>query len=1437
MNQRGGNDDYVQPYIRKKKKELEQNVEKLEYVQIYKNICDKIEKSSIDDKEKSFFIYNFYKEIKEMTNSIIENFLKLNPVLFIGVEFPRTLHYKDRVDPNVMFEKASSLPKPDGYIRIQNKELHNKVNDSIKLKIPGNDKKNKCICFNANHRSYFGNNPKTLDIVDDPIIGIDTLIKQINDTDTTINNVMGLKFALGTSGTGKTFRLFGDSKTNSPGIITKVYEKAKGDKKVSYLLFYGRRKKQDDEGNPNTKEFKEYLFNFKNFGGMVAENGNGGCKISCYKQENFSEDLNPNNFENFYDKLMSRKITKIAEVTVTIGNKNVTGNTGHDILKFLRGEIDKISNTLAGDSKIFSDFNELCKSDDIYEQVGEDQLVNYFEGNLSRQRKLYSVLPTMNNIESSRGHTLVLLKLKIGNHDRYYPLVDMAGTENPKDMQRFNDKFAQESKLDFVKTIQKLNFDKDYHQKQDKSGKFNSLKEVKNEPTNFKQGGTSIQYSIDDKQLKEKIINEGYYINHTIASLVLTIMFISNLIKLPKKNRGDNLNKYKTYLEGDKIYNNTHTCDIMEGGPISTGDSNPELNSTYESIKATLNDNYFNHAEVLATPGQKGGNRNNENIFNFNDFLKQTINGQYGGSGSGSVIKEQCGEKISHFKDSGLVDPSKSQTKFLGNFNSPPTQKLYESLLKNGSLWMQFIFSFLFWNSLTDSAAINKLENIIDTGIDASTGLCVASDYNEISEIKEIFNKNSPGSKLNIKHISKPLPITENSQIRTLITDGNILTTFDNNTYNNIKIKIEPQSLTMYKLPIMDNERIVYQCFPKNPKLNGDFEFLDKQVGFNALNGVFNQLKMNYKNRSYFMFNNLFGGTERNRGLFNTPNYATYGIFIGSQDGKKISCIHNLFNSVIKIFYNNQQLDEEDFKNLQYIECLILNKFMNELSKDIAKQATDRGEEDKAVILNEIKTKILDKINTVKLTNITINRQREKITGEYFFGRHMGKVNSDDYDLYELNKRNESSTTKVFMHPTDIIKNYATTTQEQPTSRVDGGTIIFNNKYYPLLKSRKVDNKYFFYPTEKIDVLKNIFYKDEINKISRNIDKLSKLIPIFFAQYTELINMGEQYKIPGITSFDTSFFNKYFTQVSKGFPRYFQLYDENNQVRALYDIFMFVIAYFEKLKIDWINKYNNKYESEEQSNQQFKKIYDIINSLKNSSTTDSSNISKKNKLLCFLYVLMGFKKVEKLLENDTKKLNPENEELVTNSPEIKPDYITFLNKHVFQGIDISPPGLVPDDGTDDELVETQGDGTEVISREIAYNKFKIDGGDSRIQLNNKKINKLIELNTIVQIKDKINIKSLLTILKINNYFNKTGFVNDANLEVTQPGSTKYKNNLKRFSDGDINVAQIRILRLFTGQDIPNKYEGELEVAKLAEEIFESSYILDERNKPCNQYKN
>ena len=375
------------------------------------------------------------------------------------------------------------------------------------------------------------------------------------------------------------------------------------------------------------------------------------------------------------------------------------------------------------------------------------------------------------------------------------------------------------------------------------------------------------------------------------------------------------------------------------------------------------------------------------------------------------------------------------------------------------------------------------------------------------------------------------------------------------------------------------------------------------------------------------------------------------------------------------------------------------------------------------------------------------------------------------------------------------------------------------------------------------------------------------MIPIFFETYTNLEECKKSiykkyFDNPGTPEDDPNLINIFYKYKNKDFS-----------ARAYFDVFMHVIAYFEKLKIDWINKYNDKYKSEEPSNPQFINIYNIINSLKDSSktpvpprttpsesgadtsSTDTTVTISKDELLCFLYVLMGFEKVKSNIGN----LDPSNDDLVTGSgtlTKITNKYIEFLKEYVFEGIAMSPGNLkkveaIPEDKepvthaaaiTDDAAANTDDAAAPAAAAnsDKKYKQYNLPsdttGDGKNITIRNNIINRLIKLSKYININDKINIKSLLTILKINNYFNKSGFVTTDNLKVTDPESTKYKRNLKRFSDGLINVAQIRILRLFTGQDIPNKYEGELEVAKLAEEIFDSSYILPENLKPCNQYK-
>jgi quercetin dioxygenase-like cupin family protein len=67
-----------------------------------------------------------------------------------------------------------------------------------------------------------------------------------------------------------------------------------------------------------------------------------------------------------------------------------------------------------------------------------DNLTQIFNKLQKQQKKIYTVLPTKNNIESSRCHTCVLLKIIENENEniRYFPLFDMGGTESPENMVR-----------------------------------------------------------------------------------------------------------------------------------------------------------------------------------------------------------------------------------------------------------------------------------------------------------------------------------------------------------------------------------------------------------------------------------------------------------------------------------------------------------------------------------------------------------------------------------------------------------------------------------------------------------------------------------------------------------------------------------------------------------------------------------------------------------------------------------------------------------------------------------------------------------------------------------------------------------------------------------------------------------------------------------------
>jgi hypothetical protein len=171
-------------------------------------------------------------------------------------------------------------------------------------------------------------------------------------------------------------------------------------------------------------------------------------------------------------------------------------------------------------------------------------------------------LPTKNNIESSRGHTCVLIKIISGNEIKYFPLFDMAGTENVISMNEFftsNRNITKMNKLiGIISDLSKNNGIRDNKLKENKF--FASLNDVlKNDKiegyVKTQQGGKG-DYNIDDANndinkiesnysnitgtnLIQKILGEGYYINHTIGMLIYIAKCVGCSINSPMIDGND----------------------------------------------------------------------------------------------------------------------------------------------------------------------------------------------------------------------------------------------------------------------------------------------------------------------------------------------------------------------------------------------------------------------------------------------------------------------------------------------------------------------------------------------------------------------------------------------------------------------------------------------------------------------------------------------------------------------------------------------------------------------------------------------------------------------------------------------------------------------------------------------------------------------------------
>lgn len=632
--------DELNPYMKK--------------IAILRNLLSKTKDGNFSTDETMILI-GLYTKIKKQIEEGINSYIKLIPMIFFTIEFPPVVYATQQCKYKFAFDAKKELVE---YKFIENQDK--KECDKLEL---GTFKDEEFVSsFFPSHAAFFESNKLngTKKLIDDPVIGLGKLIKQDENGSNPISATINMMFALGASGTGKTTRYFGKSNGHPddqegivPYIINKSIEDAKSSEpnakptkqiSIAYFVCYGQ-KSQIDSTNA---EFNELVI-FFNINEIIKSN-NGDKTITkdtkyipyyMPKTANIPNDI-ANNYTNFYSFIVSKNLErkKYSELENFITN-------GKDFPKS-----DPKSNS---DHKTFRELiestNEIWKTIDHTESSSIGEL---FEKLIIEQKKINTVLPTKNNIESSRGHTCVLVKIEDMNEKttmnkvKYFPLFDMAGTENTKQI----NSFLKEGRntINMAKLVKKVNTitqENDIVKQDDENKQYPSLNDLlkydniskwvsssaKSKYLTIESvGGAKQKIKIDDfysqvttstdnpgDNFLDKIVKEGYYINHTISMLIFAAMCVGSSLK--------------TELIGDKDY--------------------------------------------------------------FNDFLPELFK---------EINKFTCVPSVS-----GVTECIDKTMMLL-------SEKSVSAIANSSCIWLQILFSFLYWNEETPKSITKLLQNInIDT--------------------------------------------------------------------------------------------------------------------------------------------------------------------------------------------------------------------------------------------------------------------------------------------------------------------------------------------------------------------------------------------------------------------------------------------------------------------------------------------------------------------------------------------------------------------------------------------------------------------------------------------------------------------------------------------------------------------------------------------------
>jgi len=605
--------DDIKPYINK--------------INLYKTIIAGLSNFKNEDK---LALVRISAELKTQFELGTSNYLKIIPMIFFTTEFPVTQYLDKNLKPinnscDLKFTYDSTYGKLNYELIDENCTKILSITDITP---------SKNITITDTHGAFLNstNCDTTKCIIEDRIIGLKKLIETGSEPSKPSNNIINMMFALGASGTGKTSRYFGIPGVagNQQGIVPFIIENSiqnktpKPEVSIAYFVCYGQKQNIETDTETDTDLFETLLFFNINkicFSTPAPIKGGSNDYIIINEEESKSD-----NITNYYNDNNSNETkTKISGITKTtpikstslidnerfhsyLMNKETTAESDINYTSFFIKLINKklqeydfhnIHNIIDGNSNdyIITDnksitsktFREILKEKKIWYTIDDTlspndlsiKLSEIFENLLREQKNIYTVLPTKNNIESSRGHTCVLISIEENGKTKYFPLFDMAGTENTTTMKNF---LIQNSNKNYQKRMEKLiKIVNEVTSKpinnnvlKDDYNKYSSLNDIIDDATvkiflNKSQAGgsnpqkkmngvkTSEIAELDTETVKfpsaehfiDKIIKEGFYINHTIGMLMFASKCIGSSMNTKIEDGEDKFDDFGKNLFSD----------------------------------------------------------------------------------------------------------------------------------------------------------------------------------------------------------------------------------------------------------------------------------------------------------------------------------------------------------------------------------------------------------------------------------------------------------------------------------------------------------------------------------------------------------------------------------------------------------------------------------------------------------------------------------------------------------------------------------------------------------------------------------------------------------------------------------------------------------------------------------------------------------------------